>query len=224
MPSSISSRSPGPTAANSSGCGSSTRCASPGSCHRGRGRTSRPSPACAEPPSKLPTRSFGPCRSNTIVVGRLQFLFERADGFDQLGFLLWSPWLMLMRNASAPAIISLRIISGCRRRARVSRGSSPCGRGAQLLGHLHPPMSRGAITLGLAFNRLERRPARLEPRQILKSEFETTWRKAPSRLISCGCSSSESSGLKKKRRASRTTSRTSTPRPRPTATTRRSCA
>src|SRR5687767_15153384 len=45
-----------------------------------------------------------------------------------------------------------------------------------------------------------------------------------SRPISCGCSSSVSSGWKRKRRASPTTSRTSTPKPRPMAMTPRRCA
>ena len=71
-----------------------------------------PASSIAEPPLNLPTRSLGPCRSNRIVVGRRSSFSSARIASTSVAFSAWLPWLMLIRKASAPASISLRIISG----------------------------------------------------------------------------------------------------------------
>src|SRR6185369_7051252 len=71
-----------------------------------------PFSSSALPPSNWPTRSLGPCRSNRMVVGRWNSFSRARMWSTSFAFAFWSPWLMLMRKASAPASISLRIIAG----------------------------------------------------------------------------------------------------------------
>ncbi len=69
LPSSISSAWPGRSAARISGCGRCTRVASPAA---GSESSTKLSPflSCTPPSAKAPTRSFGPCRSTRIPIGR----------------------------------------------------------------------------------------------------------------------------------------------------------
>ena len=70
LPSSISSASPGLMAAKISGCGSCTRVASPGVASVSRMK-SWPLSISAAPSLNVPSRSFGPCRSTRMPIGRL---------------------------------------------------------------------------------------------------------------------------------------------------------
>ena len=47
-----------------------------------------------------------------IVVGRFNSFSSARMISTSFAFCAWSPWLMLIRNASAPASTSLRIIAG----------------------------------------------------------------------------------------------------------------
>ena len=70
LPSSSSSVWPGFTPAKISGCGRCTRVASPGFGSASNVKVA-PLSSIAEPPAKAPTRSFGPCRSTRMPIGRL---------------------------------------------------------------------------------------------------------------------------------------------------------
>ena len=69
---------PGSSAAKISGCGRRTRSRRRAS-GRGRAGTAGPSAAATRPSANVPTRSFGPCRSASMPIGRPASLLDRAD-------------------------------------------------------------------------------------------------------------------------------------------------
>ncbi len=102
LPSLISSRWPCSITSNSSGCGRHTRESSPGASLRSRVKV-EPWAMRALPPAKVPTRSFGPCRSQRIAIGRSNSFSSARTVRKASAWTAWSPWLMLKRKASAPA-------------------------------------------------------------------------------------------------------------------------
>ena len=110
LPSSISSRSPASTEDRISGCGRCTRVASPGA-----GLSSSvkiwPSDSSTLPSANLPTRSFGPCRSARMPIGRPRSSSTLRMRPTSACIEGWSVWLMLMRKRSAPASNNFLIVS-----------------------------------------------------------------------------------------------------------------
>ena len=74
---------PGSTAAKISGCGKCTRAASPGARSVSSVKVS-PLARAAGFSAKLPTRSFGPCKSTRMPIGRACARSDRADRGDKL--------------------------------------------------------------------------------------------------------------------------------------------
>ena len=69
--------------------------------------------ASTEPPAKVPTRSFGPCRSTRMPIGRpCSLLDARGSSPTSSRMRSCEVWLMLMRNTSAPASNSRAIMRG----------------------------------------------------------------------------------------------------------------
>ena len=102
---------PGFSAAKTSGWGSETRSGPPGAGSRSK-TNEPPSSSIALPPASRPIRSFGPCKSRRIPMGR-----PVADSIVRIAsrhrrWPSWSPWLKLSRNTSTPAANSDRMVSG----------------------------------------------------------------------------------------------------------------
>ncbi len=93
---------PGSSAAKISGCGRFTRPASPGALDRSI-RKRAPSTNSSDPLAKTPTRSFGPCRSARMPMGRPRSFSTWRMISCRLAMSSWVPWLMFRRNTSAPA-------------------------------------------------------------------------------------------------------------------------
>ena len=108
LPSSRRSVWPGSMAAKISGCGRCTRWASPGA---GSASSAKVSPlvSVAGLAAKLPTLSFGPCRSSRIPIGRLCSVSTSRIAAVSSRMRAWVVWLMLMRKTSAPASNRLAI-------------------------------------------------------------------------------------------------------------------
>ena len=85
-----------------SGCGRCTRLASPGAGSESSTKVS-PFTSIAGPPAKVPTRSFGPCRSTRIPIGRPCSLSIARIAATSSRMRACVVWLMLMRKTSAPA-------------------------------------------------------------------------------------------------------------------------
>ena len=102
LPSSSSSVWPGSMAAKISGCGSETRVASPGA---GLVSSTKISPGISVTGlvAKLPTRSFGPCRSTRIPIGRPCSTSTARIDATSSRMRSCVVWLILMRKTSAPA-------------------------------------------------------------------------------------------------------------------------
>ena len=102
LPSSSSSEQPIEAASMISGCGRFTREALPGVGLRSS-RNGWPVCRNTRPPEKLPTRSFGPCTSARMPIGRS----KRSSSWRIMAKrAAWSscvPWLKFSRNTSAPA-------------------------------------------------------------------------------------------------------------------------
>ena len=111
LPSSSSSRWPASMPAKISGCGNCTRSASPGLASWSNAKIA-PLSSIAGPLAKAPTRSFGPCRSHRMPIGRAYFASTARIAATSSRMRSCEEWLMLMRNVSAPASNSLPIISG----------------------------------------------------------------------------------------------------------------
>ena len=100
---------PGCTAWKISGCGRCTRPSPPTDSRRTK-LTMSPSVRRMAPDSNLPMRSFGPCRSMRMPIGR-----ENSASILRMMACDWRKasgvaWLMLMRKTSAPASNSARIV------------------------------------------------------------------------------------------------------------------
>src|SRR5258706_1796995 len=108
LPSSSSSSVPTRSAAKISGCSSGARVASPLALSMSR-RNGAPAVNCALPPLKVPSRSFGPCRSSSTPIGRpnsasiLRIVCSRCAWSDCV------PWLKLRRKTSTPHSNKARI-------------------------------------------------------------------------------------------------------------------
>ena len=76
-------RGPGSSAARISGCGSCTRSRLPGVASLSRTKVWPVLQRRPSSPSKLPIRSFGPCRSARMPIGRSCFGLDLADGLDE---------------------------------------------------------------------------------------------------------------------------------------------
>ncbi len=102
LPSSISMAWPGRRARRISGWGRCTRVASPG---LGSASSTKLSPFKSSTPvsAKVPTRSFGPCRSTRMPTGRPKRSSSARMARTRSRMASWLAWLMLMRNTSAPA-------------------------------------------------------------------------------------------------------------------------
>ena len=68
--------------------------------------------SCTPPPSNVPSRSFGPCRSTRMPIGRPWRSSMRADRLTSSRMRVCGVWLMLMRKTSAPAMNSRSIMAG----------------------------------------------------------------------------------------------------------------
>ena len=84
---------------------------------------SRPSSSIAEPPANVPTRSFGPCRSTRMPIGRPCRFSTARIAATSSRIASCEVWLMLMRKTSAPASNSRAIMAGRTRPGRASRRS-----------------------------------------------------------------------------------------------------
>ena len=102
LPSSMRSVSPLAKVAMISGCGSSTRDASPGSSSRSN-RNFWPALRSTLSWPKTPTRSFGPWRSARIPIGWPYFASTCRMSLTSSAFSSWAPWLKLRRKTSTPA-------------------------------------------------------------------------------------------------------------------------
>ena len=88
LPSSMSSASPGLMAAKISGCGSCTRLASPGAGSASSDEILALVDLGRAVLENAPSRSFGPCRSTRMPIGRLILGFDLADGRHQFAHAL----------------------------------------------------------------------------------------------------------------------------------------
>ena len=90
-----------PAASRISGWGSCTRRLSPG---LGLRSSRKPWPLCrwTRPPWKRPTRSFGPCTSARMPMGRPTASSRARIMPIRAAWSSWEPWLKLRRNTSAP--------------------------------------------------------------------------------------------------------------------------
>ncbi len=102
LPSLTRSVEPGSSAAKISGCGRQTRVASPSAESRSK-RKRAPTSSIAGPAAKVPQRSFGPCRSARMQIGRPTSASTWRTSACRFARSSWLPWLMLRRNTSAPA-------------------------------------------------------------------------------------------------------------------------
>ncbi len=102
LPSSISTTWPSCSACKISGCGKCTRVASPGVVSESKMKLS-PRFNSTAPSLKRPMRSFGPCRSSRIAIGRPNSCSSERMICTRSRMSSWLAWLMLMRNTSAPA-------------------------------------------------------------------------------------------------------------------------
>ena len=66
-------------------------------------RNGAPSTSIAGPPAKVPQRSFGPCRSARMPIGRPTSASTWRISACRRAMSSWVPWLMFSRNTSAPA-------------------------------------------------------------------------------------------------------------------------
>ena len=110
LPSLTRSELPGCSASKISLCGSCTRVASPGVSSRSK-RNFCPSTISAESPSKAPQRSFGPCRSARMQIGRPVSRSMSRMMLWRMRMSSCPPWLMFRRKTSAPASNKARIVS-----------------------------------------------------------------------------------------------------------------
>jgi len=102
LPSSSSRVVPIRAAAMISGWGSCTRRTSPGTGERSS-RKGWPAWSCTRPAPNLPTRSFGPCTSARMPMGRpVRRSISRMVAI-RAAWSSWLPWEKLRRNTSAPA-------------------------------------------------------------------------------------------------------------------------
>ena len=109
LPSSSSSCGRARSTAKISGCGRCTRVTLPGVLSVSNVKVA-PFGSTTGPPSNCPTRSFGPCRSTRIPIGRpnsssTERMFDTSSRMRSCDV-----WLMLMRKTSAPARNSAAII------------------------------------------------------------------------------------------------------------------
>ena len=81
-------RCPACSAAKISGCGSGARLASPGAGSQVEPERLRRPRASTGPSAKVPTRSFGPCRSSRMAIGRPVSRLDAADDVEALAVLL----------------------------------------------------------------------------------------------------------------------------------------
>src|SRR6185312_9124977 len=72
------------------------------------------SPSCSMrgPPSSLPSRILGPCKSQRMPIGRLTSSDRARRSPTILRSMSWPVWLILIRKTSTPASNSWRIFSG----------------------------------------------------------------------------------------------------------------
>ena len=111
LPSSTSSCAPAATASNNSGWGSSTRVESPGAGSRSK------SEALARRDHRRPAREIADAKLGPLEVEQDRRRPPKLRSNPRIAVTsaalsAWSPWLMLIRNASAPARISASIIAG----------------------------------------------------------------------------------------------------------------
>ena len=110
LPSSSSSVWPTSSAARISGCGRCTRVASPGALSSSSTKVA-PFSSVTLSSLKVPTRSFGPCRSARMPIGRPEAFSTARIAACSLRIASCDVWLMLMRNTSAPASNSRAIVA-----------------------------------------------------------------------------------------------------------------
>mmetsp|Transcript_21396 Transcript_21396/g.82962 ORF Transcript_21396/g.82962 Transcript_21396/m.82962 type:complete len:253 (-) Transcript_21396:321-1079(-) len=110
LPSSSSSSAPGARAAKISGCGRLTRRASPGA-SPSSSRNGCDSASVTEPSANAPTRSFGPCRSARMPIGRPTSRSSSRRIAKRSRCAAASPWLKFRRKTSTPAANSRWIVS-----------------------------------------------------------------------------------------------------------------
>src|SRR6516162_4517436 len=111
LPSSRRSSVPGSSASNISGCGKGARRSSPASRSRSRWKGA-PAASSIGPSAKVPRRSFGPCRSARMPIGRPVAPSIRLIAANRARWSLCVPWLKLSRKTSTPASNNARICSG----------------------------------------------------------------------------------------------------------------
>ena len=110
LPSSSSSVWPGSSAARISGCGRCTRVSSPGALSSSSTKVA-PFLSITASPLNVPTRSFGPCRSARMPIGRPNSFSTARIAACSLRIASCEVWLMLMRKTSAPASNSRAIVA-----------------------------------------------------------------------------------------------------------------
>src|ERR1700674_1760097 len=65
-------------------------------------RNRAPASSCALPPLNVPRRSFGPCRSSSTPIGRLNSFSSLRMIASRSAWSACVPWLKLRRNTSTP--------------------------------------------------------------------------------------------------------------------------
>ena len=162
---------------NSSACGRHTRVSSPGSGLRSSVKWPEWR-ITALPSLNVPTRSLGPCRSHSTVIGRLTTVSSARIAAIVAAWVAWSPWLMFTRKASTPARNSFSSISGVRLagptvariltlRPRGLCAAAPSGRGSEF--------AMGSAFFAIVFQRARRCPTGLPPHLPVVTPFKSVF-------------------------------------------------